>query len=88
MVEENLSRDIIVDLSQVSFSATPLLATLVWAHLAASRRGRKFAICSSGDFILEVFRKVRLSRLFRLFPTREEAVEAMKAPGDFYAHEH
>lgn len=84
VVDENMAGDMLMDLGRVSFAGTPVLAALVRAHLSATRRQRKFAVCSATDFIVEVLRKVRLDRILMIFPTREEAIAAMKAAGDFY----
>jgi len=84
-VDENMGGDILMDLQHVSFVGTPVLAAFVRAHLTATRRQFKFAICSGTEFVLDVLRKVRLDRILMIFPTRQDAIAAMKAPGDFYA---
>ena len=83
-VDENMGGHILMDLQRVSFVGTPILAAFVRAHLTTTRRQLKFAICNGTEFILEVLHKVRLDRILMIFPTREEALAAMNAPGDFY----
>ena len=85
VVNANLSKEIILDLSQIEFGRTPLLSALVRAHVAASRRHRKLAICSPTRFLRDVLRKMRLDHLLQIFPSREEALAAINAPGDFYS---
>ena len=86
VVDENLASDIVMDLERVAFAGTPVLAALVRAHLAASRRQHKFAICNLTDFIKDVLHKVRLDRILMIFPTPEDAISAINAPGEFYTH--
>lgn len=85
IVDENLSGDIVMDLSLLDFAITPVLAALVRAHVLVSRRRRKFAICCLTDIVRDVLAKVRLDRLFRIFTSREEALTAIAASGDFYS---
>lgn len=85
VVDENMGGDILMDLARVSFAGTPVLAALVRAHLIATRRQRKFAICNTTEFISDVIHKVRLDRILMIFPSREEAIVAMRAAGDFYS---
>ena len=85
VVDAHLRNEIVADLGRIKFARTPLLAALVRAHLAASRRHRKFALCSPTEFVSDVLRKARLDRLLRIFPSRKEALAAIKAGGDFYA---
>jgi len=91
--EENLAHTInfeetsavVMDIANIHFAATPLLAALVRLHLQARRRSKKFALCNPTAFVQEVLHKVRLDTLLRIFPSRQEAIDRMNAPEDFYA---
>ena len=76
---------VVMDMADIQFAATPLLAALVRLHLQARRRGKKFALCNPTAFVQEVLHKVRLDTLLRIFPSRDQAVDRMNAPDDFYA---
>ncbi|MFH0965913.1 MAG: STAS domain-containing protein [Planctomycetota bacterium] len=75
---------VLMDLSNVDFAATPLLAALVRMHLQAQRRRKAFALCNLTVFVQEVLATVHLDKLFRIFPSRELAIERMSAPDGLY----
>ncbi|MSR56706.1 MAG: anti-sigma factor antagonist [Planctomycetaceae bacterium] len=69
---------VVLDLSNTTFFGSSFIELIfrVWNRLQA-RPGGSFAICGLTSHCLEVLKITHLDTLWRLYPTREEAVEAL-----------
>ncbi len=69
---------IVLDLSNTQFFGSSFIEVLfrLWTKLQ-SRGGGKFAICGLTPHCLDVLKITHLDTLWRLTPTREEAVRAL-----------
>lgn len=67
---------LVVDLSGLDYINSSGLRILVMAYQRLNRSGGKFAVTGIKDYILEVFEIAGYHKLFMLFPTQDEAIEA------------
>ena len=77
VIDENVARDIVVDMSNVSFITTAFLSGLVRAHMSVTRRNSLFAVAGLTDYVHRAIRKANLDRLLDIFPTREDAIQSI-----------
>ena len=73
--------DLVLDLSDLSFMDTSGLATLIEAHLRREKDGGSLVLFGVAPQIAEVFDIARVSTLFLLVETEEEAIGALEAHG-------
>ena len=67
-------RDVLVDLSRVSYIDSSGIASLVEAFQEARKRGSRFALAAVSPAALRVFELARLDRVFVIHATLEEAL--------------
>ena len=72
---------IVLDLSHTQFFGSSFIEVLfqLWTRLQA-RTGGSFAICGLTPHCLDVFKITHLDTLWRLFASRDEAVQALSLP--------
>lgn len=70
---------VVLDLSQIKFFGSAFIEVLfrVWNRLNG-REGGQFAISGLTSYCAEVVEITHLDRLWKIFPTREEAVRALR----------
>jgi anti-sigma B factor antagonist len=73
---------VIVDLTDVGFLDSTGLGALVAARTSATDSDMRLLIVSDRDRILKLFRITGLDGVFEIFPTVDQAVEALGAPTD------
>jgi anti-sigma B factor antagonist len=71
-------RNLIVDLTGVSFMSSAGLAILAEAHAVMKRRG-KFAVVANNAVILRPLEITRLADVLDVYPTLESARDAMRS---------
>lgn len=69
-----LADRVVLDLSQVSMITTPGLGTLVSLSKFCKDQKRRLILCGLSPYVKEVFDLTRLSPIFEIKPTREEAI--------------
>jgi anti-sigma B factor antagonist len=69
---------LLLDLSGLEFMDTSGLATLIEAHLKTERYGGKLILFGLKPRIAEVFEVTRVTALFSIFETQQDAVGALK----------
>ncbi len=74
-------RSVVFDFANAEYFGSLLLDTLCMAWKHARERGMGMALCNVSPFGQEILRKAKLNRLWPVFASREQAVEAMLAPG-------
>ncbi|WP_146900573.1 STAS domain-containing protein [Cellulomonas aerilata] len=67
-------RDLVVDLSRVTFLDSTGLGVLVTARKKADVRGGRMQLVVAGERVMKVFRITALTRLFTIHPTLETAL--------------
>jgi anti-sigma B factor antagonist len=67
---------VLVDLSAVDYIDSSGIASLVEAFQKAKKAGTGFALASPNPAALRVLELARLDRVFRIFATLEEALDA------------
>jgi anti-sigma B factor antagonist len=69
---------LIVDLTQVSFISSTGLSALMEYFRDCGRYGGVLCLCGLSDELKEIFRVVRLDRIFPIFATVNEAANAIR----------
>ena len=69
--------DVIVDLSDVTFTDSEGLGALVAVFRTATDAGRRFALCSPRSNFTALLRLTRLQRVFEMYPDESSAREAL-----------
>jgi anti-sigma B factor antagonist len=70
------SQEVIVDLGKVTFMDSAGLGELVFLHMAAEEQGRRLKLAGANPLVSELFELTRLSSIFEMFPTVEDALAA------------
>jgi anti-sigma B factor antagonist len=76
------ARDIVVDLSEVTFIDSMTLGVLLGAMKRVNPRGGRLAVVVSDDNIRRIFEITLLDRVFTLFADRDGALAGTVASGD------
>ena len=74
-VIESDSQAVFVDLSAVSFIASDGLGALILAHTEAESAGKELDLIHPQPHIAGLLRKTQLTRLFKIYPTVDEALK-------------
>ena len=71
---------VVLDLSHTNFFGSSFIEILfrIWNRLQA-KPGGTFAICGVTSYCLEVLKVTHLDSLWKLYPTRDEAVRSISA---------
>jgi anti-sigma B factor antagonist len=69
---------LLLDLTGLSFMDTSGLATLIEAHLKAEKNGGMLAVFGLAARITEVFAVTRVTKLFHIFRSEEEALAVVR----------
>lgn len=70
-------KQIVVDLSKVSYIDSSGLAVLIEGMQNVAGYGGKFALAGLQDGVRPIFEIARLDQVFRIFPTVDEALAAV-----------
>jgi anti-sigma B factor antagonist len=74
------SRELVLDLSRVSFMDSTALGAILRAHTQLRRQGRPMAVVAPrDDSVNRLFEVSGVSRELRLYETREAAQEALRS---------
>jgi anti-anti-sigma factor len=65
---------IIIDLAQVALITTPGLGSLVSIHKFCSENHRRMRLCNLSPYVNEIFDLTRLSKVFEVVKTLEDAL--------------
>ena len=69
------SQEVIVELGKVTFMDSAGLGELVFLHMAAEEQGRRLKLAAASPLVSELFELTRLSSIFAMFPTLEDALD-------------
>lgn len=78
-VMDGSSTRVLLDLTDVGFLDSSGLGLLVTAHRRAADSGWAFGVAGAGSSVSRVFELTRTTRLLRIFVSRQEGVEALRA---------
>ena len=70
------SSHVFVDLSEVTFIASDGLGVLIMSHTEARDAGKVFDLIHPQPHIVGLLRKTQLTRLFKIYPSVDEALAA------------
>ena len=70
---------VVVDMSRTASIDSTFIGLLFAVEKRLARRQGKLALCAADVFCSEVFRVVKLDSIFKSYPTRDEAVDGLKA---------
>jgi anti-anti-sigma factor len=73
---------LVVDLGEMEYVGSAFLELLVRAWKRLKPRGGLMALCEAQPFCIEVLESTRLDSLWPAYPSRDEAVAALKPPTD------
>ncbi|MER3523309.1 MAG: anti-sigma factor antagonist [Ignavibacteria bacterium] len=76
-VERNYDK-LLIDLSGVTFMNSTAIGVLVSAHTTYSKKGWKIKLCGVGKNIDSIFVITKLSLVFDVYDTREEALKSFR----------
>jgi anti-sigma B factor antagonist len=73
--------ELLVDLSGLEFMDTSGLATLIETHIKCEEHGGRLVLFGLQPLISEVFDVTRVSDLFSIHPTEQQALDALEGEG-------
>ncbi len=76
LVAEEECRRMVLDFSQVAALATHMLGELLAVHKKMQAAGGRLALCGFQPSLREVFEILKLSSVFHLFETRDQALRS------------
>ena len=82
IINETDAKGVLIDLKNVQYVGTAFLSMLVCADIRAKKAGKWCTICSVGERIHDLIRKVQLHTVLTICSSRAEALEAMKSGED------
>jgi anti-sigma B factor antagonist len=80
MVEKRGVRKMLIDLHNVQYLSSAVLGKLISLHKALRMKKGTLKLCGIAPPIFEVFEITRLDKVFEIFPTETEAMDAFR-PG-------
>lgn len=72
--------DVVLDLNHVDFLDSARIACLVICFKRVNELGRIIHFCGVGSAIRDTLQMTRLDRVFLLYASRQEAIEAIESP--------
>jgi anti-sigma B factor antagonist len=76
LIDEMSSPKLLLDFNTVDHLSSAALGMLINANNRIKQKNGKFRLANIKPQILEVFRITKLDKLFRIFPTRQDAVKS------------
>jgi len=68
---------VVVDLSKVGYFGSVFLAMLLRCHKFVKKKGGELVLCGASEMALELLRITALDTIWAIYPTREEAMQAL-----------
>ena len=78
LIDEVLSPKLLLDFSNVDHLSSAALGMLINANNKVKQKNGQLRLSSIREQILEVFVITKLNRLFKIFPTREDAMTSFQ----------
>lgn len=70
------NRAIVLDLSEITFIDSSGLGAMIASLKVIGDEG-ELVLCGARDAVISMFKLTRMNKVFRMFPTQEEAVSAL-----------
>jgi anti-anti-sigma factor len=77
LIEDPAVNKMVIDLNELEYGGTPVLALLVQVYLKAKRRQKHLRICQVHPYVEEVLKKTRLDHLLEIFASRDDALNGL-----------
>jgi anti-sigma B factor antagonist len=71
------AKKVVCDFNQTEYLASAGLRVLITASKSMARAGGKMVLCCVKPYVMEVFEISGLNRIFKMYPTIDEAVAAL-----------
>ena len=68
---------VIINLQNVSYLNSTALGALLSANALFEKSGGKIVICNASDYIVNIFSITKLTFIFTLYPTLEDAIKVL-----------
>ena len=68
---------VIFDLSEVSYFGSVFLSLMLRCHKAVKPQGGELVLCGASEMAEELLRVTALDTLWAIYPSREQAIEAL-----------
>jgi anti-anti-sigma factor len=68
---------LVIDLAQTDYFGTAILGAIVKLWKRISQNGGRIAICNVSENVIQMLRVTKLSAIWPIFPTRDEALSAI-----------
>ena len=68
---------VVVDLSKVGYFGSVFLALLLRCHKFVKKNGGELVLCGANETALELLRITALDTIWAIYPTRDEAMQAL-----------
>ena len=78
LAQDGVAR-VVVDLSGVEYISSGGLRVVIMLSKSLEKGNGQMALCGLNPFVSEVFEITNLSKRYRILPTRDEAIEALRA---------
>jgi anti-sigma B factor antagonist len=79
MIARSADPKFVLDFSSVAHMSSSALGMLITLHKRLREKGGELRLCGIQPAILEVFVITRLNEIFQICPTREQALQTLKA---------
>jgi anti-sigma B factor antagonist len=76
MVEEQGCRQMVLSWAKVKRAGSAMLGKVIWLHKRIQAVGGRLVLCDVDPILHEAFASLQLTRLFKIFPTEQEAVQS------------
>lgn len=76
-LKEDPPAGIVVDLSQVNYFGSVFVSFLLRCHMLAKRQGSEIVLAGASEPARELLHLLDLETIWALYPTRQEAIEAL-----------
>jgi anti-anti-sigma factor len=76
-LKEDLPAGIVVDLSQINYFGSVFVSFLLRCHHLAKTRGSEIVLAGASEPARELLHLLDLQTIWALYPTRQEALEAL-----------
>ena len=81
MVEKSDVRKMLINMENVQYLSSAVLGKLISLHKALRMKKGSLKLCSIAQPIYEVFEITRLDKVFDIYPTENEAMDAFRPGG-------
>jgi anti-sigma B factor antagonist len=78
LVEEQGCRRLVLSFAKVKRAGSAMLGKVIWLHKKIQNAGGKLVLCNVEPTLYEAFETLQLTRLFRIFPHEQDALQCLE----------